>query len=53
MDVWSKDKLDFMDKVKSDKKILSFINKDELLEIENLDYHTKYVDHIFQKVFET
>ena len=53
MDVWSKDKLDFMDKVKSDKKILSVINKEELLEIENLDYHTKHVDHIFQKVFET
>ena len=28
-------------------------NKEELLEIENLDYHTKHVDHIFQKVFET
>lgn len=53
MDVWSKDKLDFMDKVKSDKKILSVINKEELLEIENLDYHTKHVDHIFQKVFDT
>ncbi len=53
MDVWSEDNLNFMDKVKSDKKILSFINKDELLEIENLDYHTKHVDYIFQKVFET
>jgi len=53
MDVWDNDTLDFMDQVKSDKTILSYINKDELLEIENLEYHTKHVDHIFQKVFET
>ena len=53
MNVWENDTLDFMDQVKSDKTILSYINKDELLEIENLEYHTKHVDHIFQKVFET
>ena len=53
MNVWDHDTLNFMDQVKSDKTILSYINKDELLEIENLDYHTKHVDHIFQKVFET
>ncbi len=53
MNVWEHDTLDFMDQVKSDKTILSYINKDELLEIENLEYHTKHVDHIFQKVFET
>ena len=53
MEVWDNDTLDFMDQVKSDKTILSYINKDELLEIENLEYHTKHVDHIFQKVFET
>ena len=53
MDVWDKDTLDFMDQVKSDKTILSYINKDELLEIESLEYHTKHVEHIFQKVFET
>ena len=53
MNVWENDTLDFMDQVKSDKNILSYINKDELLEIENLEYHTKHVDRIFQKVFET
>ena len=53
MNVWENDTLDFMDQVKSDKTILSYINKDELLEIEDLEYHTKHVDHIFQKVFET
>ena len=53
MDVWDNDTLDFMDQVKSDKTVLSYINKEELLEIENLEYHTKHVDHIFQKVFET
>ena len=53
MEVWDNDTLDFMDQVKSDKIILSYINMDELLEIENLEYHTKHVDHIFQKVFET
>ena len=41
------------DFLKSDKTVLSYINKEELLEIENLEYHTKHVDHIFQKVFET
>ena len=53
MDVWDNDTLDFMDQVKSDKTILSYINEGELLEIENLEYHTKHVNHIFQKVFET
>ena len=52
MDVWNSQNLDFIKEVKANKSIQSYLSKDELSEIENIEYHTKQVEYIFKRVFE-
>ena len=50
MKVWEQGK-NFKELILNDKKISKYIGRRELEEIFNLDYHLKYVDSIFERVF--
>ncbi len=53
MKVWNSENLDFMEEAQRDSFIKSHINENELLEISKLEYHTKFVDTLFKRVFGT
>ena len=53
MKVWNSENLDFIEESKRDSFITSHINENELLEISKLEYHTKFVDTLFKRVFGT
>ena len=53
MKVWNSENLDFIEEAQRDSFIKSHINKNELLEISKLEYHTKFVDTLFKRVFGT
>jgi len=53
MKVWNSENLDFIEESKKDSFIKSHINENELLEISKLEYHTKFVDTLFKRVFGT
>ena len=53
MKVWNSENLDFIEESKKDSFIKSHINENELLEISKLEYHTKFVDTLFERVFGT
>ena len=53
MKVWNSENLDFIEESKRDSFIKSHINENELLEISKLEYHTKFVDTLFKRVFGT
>ncbi len=51
MQVWESKDLDFIKEVQEDDFIKSYIDENELLEISKLEYHTKFVDALFNRVF--
>ena len=53
MKVWNSENLDFVEEAQRDSFIKSHINENELLEISKLEYHTKFVDTLFKRVFGT
>ncbi len=53
MKVWNSENLDFIEEAQRDSFIKSHINENELLEISRLEYHTKFVDTLFKRVFGT
>ena len=53
MKVWNSENLDFIEEAQRDSFINSHINENELLEISKLEYHTKFVDTLFKRVFGT
>ena len=53
MKVWNSENLDFIEEAQRDGFIKSHINENELLEISKLEYHTKFVDTLFKRVFGT
>ncbi len=53
MKVWNSENLDFIEEAQRDSFIKSHINENELLEISKLEYHTKFVDFLFKRVFGT
>ncbi len=53
MKVWNSENLDFIEEAQKDSFIKSHINENELLEISKLEYHTKFVDTLFKRVFGT
>ena len=53
MKVWNSENLDFIEEAQRDSFIKSHINENELLEISKLEYHTKFVDTLFMRVFGT
>ena len=53
MKVWNSENLDFIEEAQRDSFIKSHINENELLEISKLEYHTKFVDTLFKRVFGT
>ena len=53
MKVWNSENLDFIEEAQRDSFIKSHINENELLEISELEYHTKFVDTLFKIVFGT
>jgi len=53
MRVWNSENLDFIKEAQRDSFIKSHINENELLEISKLEYHTKFVDTLFKRVFGT
>ena len=53
MKVWNSENLDFIEEAQRDDFIKSHINENELLEISKLEYHTKFVDTLFKRVFGT
>ena len=53
MKVWNSENLDFIEEAQRDSFIKSHINENELLEISKLEYHTKFVDILFKRVFGT
>ena len=53
MNVWNSKDLDFIKEAQKDDFIKSHINDNELLAISKLEYHTKFVDTLFKRVFET
>ena len=53
MKVWNSENLDFIEESQKDSFIKSHINENELLEISKLEYHTKFVDTLFMRVFGT
>ena len=53
MKVWNSENLDFIEEAQRDSFIKSHINESELLEISKLEYHTKFVDTLFKRVFGT
>jgi len=50
MKVWEEG-LDFKGLILADQEIGKHLSKDEIEEIFDLDYHLKYVDEIFERVF--
>jgi adenylosuccinate lyase len=50
MDVWESD-TSFLNLLKSDSEISEYLSNDDLEELFDLGYHTKYVDTIFKRVF--
>jgi adenylosuccinate lyase len=50
MKVWEEG-LDFKGLILTDQEIGTYLSKDEIEEIFDLDYHLKYVDEIFERVF--
>jgi adenylosuccinate lyase len=50
MKVWEK-KLDFKKLLEQDKNICKYLNKEELDEIFDLNYHFKNIDYIFKRIF--
>ena len=53
MKVWNSENLGFIEESQKDSFIKSHINENELLEISKLEYHTKFVDTLFERVFGT
>ena len=53
MKVWNSENLDFIEEAQRDSFIKSHINENELLAISKLEYHTKFVDTLFKRVFGT
>ena len=53
MKVWNSENLDFIEESQKDSFIKAHINENELLEISKLEYHTKFVDTLFKRVFGT
>ena len=53
MKVWNSENLDFIEESQKDSFIKSHINENELLEISQLEHHTKFVDTLFMRVFGT
>jgi len=53
MKVWNSENLDFIEEAQRDSFIKSHIKENELLEISKLEYHTKFVDTLFMRVFGT
>ena len=53
MKVWNSENLDFIEEAQRDNFVKSHINENELLEISKLEYHTKFVDTLFKRVFGT
>ena len=53
MKVWNSENLEFIEEAQRDNFIKSHINENELLEISKLEYHTKFVDTLFKRVFGT
>ena len=53
MKVWNSENLDFIEESQKDSFIKSHINENELLEISKLEYHTKFVNTLFERVFGT
>ena len=53
MKVWNSENLDFIEESQKDSFIKAHINENELLEISKLEYHTKFVDTLFMRVFGT
>ena len=53
MKVWNSENLDFIEESQKDSFIKAHINENELLEISKLEYHTKFVDTLFERVFGT
>ena len=51
MQVWESKDLDFIKEVQKDAFIKSYIDDNELLEVSKLEYHTKFVDTLFNRVF--
>ena len=51
MQVWESKDLDFIKEVQKDDFIKSYIDDNELLEVSKLEYHTKFVDTLFNRVF--
>ena len=50
MMVWESN-LDFMELLLADREIRQYLTEEEIREIFNLDYHVKYTDHVFDRVF--
>jgi adenylosuccinate lyase len=48
--VWESDQ-NFMDLLLGDGEIRQYLTEEEIREIFNLEYHLKYTDHIFKRVF--
>ncbi len=53
MKVWNSENFDFIEEAQRDSFIKSHINENELLEMSKLEYHTKFVDTLFKRVFGT
>ena len=52
MEVWdSRGALHLLDLLKEDEIVTSKISEEELVDLFNMDYHTKHVDTIFKRVF--
>ncbi len=53
MKVWNSENMDFIKEAQRDSFIKSHIDENELLEISKLEYHTKFVNTLFKRVFGT
>ena len=51
MRVWNSKDLDFIQEAQKDDFIKSYVSDNELLNISKLEYHTKFVDTLFNRVF--
>lgn len=51
MDVWE-GKGDLLSRLKQDKEVTSCLSVDKLSELFEIEYHTKHVDTVFERVFE-
>ena len=51
MKVWS-EKIDFLQVLKADNEVSEALSEKELSSLFEIDYHTKYVNQIFKKVFQ-